>query len=104
MCVFFCQTRYKTNEPVWVEAFTFLIHNPKTQQLEVEVCMHTHTHARTHARTHPHTHTHTHTPPHSHRRTHRRTHTHTYTHTKLQLVVWQWCWWEYQGAVGWETQ
>ncbi|XP_041927283.1 extended synaptotagmin-2 isoform X2 [Alosa sapidissima] len=31
------KTRYKTNEPVWEEAFTFLIHNPKTQQLEVEV-------------------------------------------------------------------
>uniref|UniRef100_A0A671Z2A6 Extended synaptotagmin 2 n=1 Tax=Sparus aurata TaxID=8175 RepID=A0A671Z2A6_SPAAU len=29
--------RYKTNEPVWEEAFTFLIHNPKTQELEVEV-------------------------------------------------------------------
>uniref|UniRef100_A0AAQ5XQC3 C2 domain-containing protein n=1 Tax=Amphiprion ocellaris TaxID=80972 RepID=A0AAQ5XQC3_AMPOC len=35
-CVLF-QTRYKTNEPVWEEAFTFLIHNPKTQELEVEV-------------------------------------------------------------------
>uniref|UniRef100_A0A7N9ATT8 Extended synaptotagmin-like protein 2a n=1 Tax=Mastacembelus armatus TaxID=205130 RepID=A0A7N9ATT8_9TELE len=34
-CVF--QTKYKTNEPVWEEAFTFLIHNPKTQELEVEV-------------------------------------------------------------------
>uniref|UniRef100_A0A671Z288 Extended synaptotagmin 2 n=1 Tax=Sparus aurata TaxID=8175 RepID=A0A671Z288_SPAAU len=31
------QIRYKTNEPVWEEAFTFLIHNPKTQELEVEV-------------------------------------------------------------------
>uniref|UniRef100_A0A8C7KHI7 Extended synaptotagmin 2 n=1 Tax=Oncorhynchus kisutch TaxID=8019 RepID=A0A8C7KHI7_ONCKI len=31
------QTRYKTNEPVWEEAFTFLIHNPKCQELEVEV-------------------------------------------------------------------
>uniref|UniRef100_A0A3Q3WZL5 Uncharacterized protein n=1 Tax=Mola mola TaxID=94237 RepID=A0A3Q3WZL5_MOLML len=31
------RTRYKTNEPVWEEAFTFLIHNPKTQELEVEV-------------------------------------------------------------------
>ncbi|XP_008289306.1 extended synaptotagmin-2-A-like isoform X1 [Stegastes partitus] len=31
------KTRYKTNEPVWEEAFTFLIHNPKTQELEVEV-------------------------------------------------------------------
>ncbi|XP_056090517.1 extended synaptotagmin-2 isoform X2 [Rhinichthys klamathensis goyatoka] len=29
--------RYKTNEPVWEEAFTFLIHNPKCQELEVEV-------------------------------------------------------------------
>uniref|UniRef100_A0A8C1P278 Extended synaptotagmin-like protein 2a n=1 Tax=Cyprinus carpio TaxID=7962 RepID=A0A8C1P278_CYPCA len=29
--------RYKTNEPVWEEAFTFLIHNPKSQELEVEV-------------------------------------------------------------------
>lgn len=31
------QTRYKTNEPVWEETHTFLIHNPRTQQLEVEV-------------------------------------------------------------------
>ncbi|XP_062386796.1 extended synaptotagmin-2 isoform X2 [Sardina pilchardus] len=31
------KTRYKTNEPVWEEAFTFLIHNPKTQKLDVEV-------------------------------------------------------------------
>ncbi|XP_075900608.1 extended synaptotagmin-2-A isoform X1 [Nelusetta ayraudi] len=29
--------RYKTNEPVWEETFVFLIHNPKTQELEVEV-------------------------------------------------------------------
>uniref|UniRef100_A0A8C9TE13 Extended synaptotagmin 2 n=1 Tax=Scleropages formosus TaxID=113540 RepID=A0A8C9TE13_SCLFO len=29
--------RHKTNEPVWEEAFTFLIHNPKCQELEVEV-------------------------------------------------------------------
>uniref|UniRef100_A0A7N6B9P1 Extended synaptotagmin-like protein 2a n=1 Tax=Anabas testudineus TaxID=64144 RepID=A0A7N6B9P1_ANATE len=29
--------RYKTNGPVWEEAFTFLIHNPKVQELEVEV-------------------------------------------------------------------
>ncbi|KAJ0059372.1 hypothetical protein NL108_015994 [Boleophthalmus pectinirostris] len=31
------KTRYKTNEPVWEEAFTFLVHNPITQQLDVEV-------------------------------------------------------------------
>ncbi|XP_032387814.1 extended synaptotagmin-2 isoform X4 [Etheostoma spectabile] len=31
------KTRYKTNEPVWEEAFTFLIHNPKSQELGVEV-------------------------------------------------------------------
>ncbi|TRY66346.1 hypothetical protein DNTS_024336 [Danionella cerebrum] len=31
------KTRFKTNEPVWEEAFTFLIHNPKFQDLEVEV-------------------------------------------------------------------
>ncbi|KAM8849410.1 extended synaptotagmin-2 isoform 2-T2 [Spinachia spinachia] len=31
------KTRYKTNEPVWEEAFTFFIHNPKTQELLVEV-------------------------------------------------------------------
>ncbi|KAM7121479.1 extended synaptotagmin-2 isoform 1-T1 [Molossus nigricans] len=29
--------RYKTNEPVWEENFTFFIHNPKQQDLEVEV-------------------------------------------------------------------
>ncbi|CAL8347157.1 unnamed protein product [Merluccius merluccius] len=31
------KTRYKTNSPVWEEAFTFLIHNPRSQELEVEV-------------------------------------------------------------------
>uniref|UniRef100_A0A8B9J926 Extended synaptotagmin-2 n=1 Tax=Astyanax mexicanus TaxID=7994 RepID=A0A8B9J926_ASTMX len=35
--LYILQTRYKTNEPVWEEAFTFLIHNPKSQELEVEV-------------------------------------------------------------------
>ncbi|XP_053508211.1 extended synaptotagmin-2 [Ictalurus furcatus] len=35
--VFESKTRYKTNEPVWEEAFTFLIHNPRNQDLEVEV-------------------------------------------------------------------
>ncbi|XP_035270936.1 extended synaptotagmin-2-A isoform X1 [Anguilla anguilla] len=29
--------RYKTNEPLWEEAFSFLIHNPKCQELVVEV-------------------------------------------------------------------
>ncbi|XP_049603687.1 extended synaptotagmin-2 [Syngnathus scovelli] len=31
------KTRYKTHEPVWEEAFSFLIHNPRIQDLEVEV-------------------------------------------------------------------
>uniref|UniRef100_A0A674EV59 Extended synaptotagmin 2 n=1 Tax=Salmo trutta TaxID=8032 RepID=A0A674EV59_SALTR len=31
------KTRYKTNEPVWEEAFPFLIHNPKFQELKIEV-------------------------------------------------------------------
>ncbi|XP_040910491.1 extended synaptotagmin-2-A isoform X2 [Toxotes jaculatrix] len=31
------KTRYKTNEPLWEENFSFLIHNPKSQELEVEV-------------------------------------------------------------------
>ncbi|CAG5928485.1 unnamed protein product [Menidia menidia] len=31
------KTKYKTNEPLWEENFTFLIHNPKIQELEVEV-------------------------------------------------------------------
>lgn len=31
------KTRFKTIEPVWEESFTFLIHNPKSQDLEVEV-------------------------------------------------------------------
>uniref|UniRef100_A0A8C6WVF2 Extended synaptotagmin-like protein 2a n=1 Tax=Neogobius melanostomus TaxID=47308 RepID=A0A8C6WVF2_9GOBI len=31
------KVRYKTNEPVWEEAFTFLVHNPRSQELEVEV-------------------------------------------------------------------
>lgn len=34
---YFFQIRYKTNEPVWEENFTFFIHNPKRQELEVEV-------------------------------------------------------------------
>lgn len=34
---YFFQIRYKTNEPVWEENFTFFIHNPKCQALEVEV-------------------------------------------------------------------
>ncbi|XP_010584042.1 PREDICTED: extended synaptotagmin-2 isoform X3 [Haliaeetus leucocephalus] len=29
--------RYKTNEPVWEENFTFFVHNPKRQDLEVEM-------------------------------------------------------------------
>uniref|UniRef100_A0A8C7MK94 Extended synaptotagmin 2 n=1 Tax=Oncorhynchus kisutch TaxID=8019 RepID=A0A8C7MK94_ONCKI len=29
--------RHKTNEPMWEEAFSFLIHNPRRQELEVEV-------------------------------------------------------------------
>uniref|UniRef100_A0A803SMP5 Extended synaptotagmin 2 n=1 Tax=Anolis carolinensis TaxID=28377 RepID=A0A803SMP5_ANOCA len=29
--------RYKTNEPVWEENFTFFVHNPRRQELEVEV-------------------------------------------------------------------
>ncbi|XP_044535583.1 extended synaptotagmin-2 isoform X2 [Gracilinanus agilis] len=29
--------RYKTNEPVWEENFTFFVHNPKRQDLEIEV-------------------------------------------------------------------
>lgn len=31
------KTCYKTHEPVWEESFTFLVHNPKCQELEVEV-------------------------------------------------------------------
>uniref|UniRef100_A0A1A7YPU8 Extended synaptotagmin-like protein 2 n=1 Tax=Iconisemion striatum TaxID=60296 RepID=A0A1A7YPU8_9TELE len=31
------KTKYKTNEPLWEETFTFLIHNPKIQDLEIEV-------------------------------------------------------------------
>ncbi|XP_061110010.1 extended synaptotagmin-2-A-like isoform X2 [Conger conger] len=31
------RTRYKSNEPLWEETFTFLIHNPRSQELEVEV-------------------------------------------------------------------
>ncbi|ELW69814.1 Extended synaptotagmin-2 [Tupaia chinensis] len=29
--------RYKTNEPVWEENFTFFVHNPRRQDLQVEV-------------------------------------------------------------------
>ncbi|TUF20353.1 Extended synaptotagmin-2 [Bagarius yarrelli] len=31
------KVRYKTCEPIWDEAFTFLVHNPHTQELQVEV-------------------------------------------------------------------
>uniref|UniRef100_A0A3P9MPN4 Extended synaptotagmin-like protein 2a n=1 Tax=Oryzias latipes TaxID=8090 RepID=A0A3P9MPN4_ORYLA len=31
------KTKYKTIQPLWEENFTFLIHNPKKQELEVEV-------------------------------------------------------------------
>ncbi|KAG7330610.1 hypothetical protein KOW79_006832 [Hemibagrus wyckioides] len=31
------KVRYKTCEPIWEEAFTFLVHNPHTQELQVEV-------------------------------------------------------------------
>ncbi|XP_053537669.1 extended synaptotagmin-2 isoform X3 [Ictalurus punctatus] len=31
------KVRYKTCEPLWEEAFTFLVHNPHTQELQVEV-------------------------------------------------------------------
>ncbi|KAM9500148.1 extended synaptotagmin-2 isoform 2-T2 [Clarias gariepinus] len=31
------KVRYKTCEPIWEEAFTFLVHNPNTQELQVEV-------------------------------------------------------------------
>ncbi|XP_041102828.1 extended synaptotagmin-2-A-like isoform X4 [Polyodon spathula] len=31
------KVRYKTSEPVWEEAFTFLIHNPKRQELDIEI-------------------------------------------------------------------
>ncbi|XP_052418358.1 extended synaptotagmin-2 isoform X4 [Carassius gibelio] len=31
------KVRYKTSEPLWEEAFHFLINNPRTQELEIEV-------------------------------------------------------------------
>ncbi|XP_067256747.1 extended synaptotagmin-2 isoform X2 [Chanodichthys erythropterus] len=31
------KVRYKTSEPLWEEAFSFLINNPRTQELEIEV-------------------------------------------------------------------
>ncbi|GAA6074623.1 extended synaptotagmin-2 isoform X3, partial [Tachysurus ichikawai] len=31
------KVRYKTCEPLWEEAFTFLVHNPHTQELQLEV-------------------------------------------------------------------
>ncbi|KAI7814894.1 putative extended synaptotagmin-2 [Triplophysa rosa] len=31
------KVRYKTSEPLWEDAFSFLINNPRTQELEVEV-------------------------------------------------------------------
>uniref|UniRef100_A0A7N6ACA8 Extended synaptotagmin-like protein 2b n=1 Tax=Anabas testudineus TaxID=64144 RepID=A0A7N6ACA8_ANATE len=30
-------TRYKTKEPLWEDCFSFLVHNPRRQELEVEV-------------------------------------------------------------------
>ena len=29
--------RLRTNDPVWEEGFTFLVRNPKTQELHIEV-------------------------------------------------------------------
>uniref|UniRef100_A0A672PLH6 Extended synaptotagmin 2 n=1 Tax=Sinocyclocheilus grahami TaxID=75366 RepID=A0A672PLH6_SINGR len=34
------KVRYKTSEPLWEEAFPFLINNPHTQELEIEVWEH----------------------------------------------------------------
>ncbi|XP_038585615.1 extended synaptotagmin-2 isoform X3 [Micropterus salmoides] len=31
------KVRYKTNEPLWEDCFSFLVHNPRMQELEVEV-------------------------------------------------------------------
>uniref|UniRef100_A0A4W3GKF2 Extended synaptotagmin 2 n=1 Tax=Callorhinchus milii TaxID=7868 RepID=A0A4W3GKF2_CALMI len=31
------EIRYRTTEPVWEEAFTFFVHNPQTQELDVEI-------------------------------------------------------------------
>uniref|UniRef100_A0AAR2M3F6 Extended synaptotagmin-like protein 2b n=1 Tax=Pygocentrus nattereri TaxID=42514 RepID=A0AAR2M3F6_PYGNA len=31
------KVRYRTCEPLWEEAFSFLVHNPRTQELQVEV-------------------------------------------------------------------
>uniref|UniRef100_A0A8C5BNX5 Extended synaptotagmin-like protein 2b n=1 Tax=Gadus morhua TaxID=8049 RepID=A0A8C5BNX5_GADMO len=31
------QVRFKTREPMWEEAFSFLVHNPRRQELELEV-------------------------------------------------------------------
>ncbi|XP_028972198.2 extended synaptotagmin-2-A isoform X3 [Esox lucius] len=33
----YLQIRHKANEPIWEEAFSFLVHNPRRQELEVEV-------------------------------------------------------------------
>ncbi|XP_067294784.1 extended synaptotagmin-2 isoform X2 [Pseudorasbora parva] len=35
--MFTSKVRYKTSEPLWEEAFSFLINNPHTQELEIEV-------------------------------------------------------------------
>uniref|UniRef100_A0A667Y329 Extended synaptotagmin 2 n=1 Tax=Myripristis murdjan TaxID=586833 RepID=A0A667Y329_9TELE len=32
-----CFIRFKTSEPLWEEAFSFLVHNPRRQELELEV-------------------------------------------------------------------
>lgn len=34
---FFQQVKYKTVEPVWEQTFTFFVHNPKRQDLDIEV-------------------------------------------------------------------
>lgn len=31
--------RYKTKEPLWEDCFSFLVHNPRRQELEVEVTL-----------------------------------------------------------------
>lgn len=32
--------RFKTKDPLWEDCFSFLVHNPRRQELEVEVRIH----------------------------------------------------------------
>lgn len=36
----YAKIRFKTKDPLWEDCFSFLVHNPRRQELEVEVRLH----------------------------------------------------------------